>query len=178
MAGSEQWRPVVGYETSYEVSSFGAVRSLGRKVNSWCGGRMTKTKTMKPKVGNSGYYEVHLAKQGKYAYFLVHRLIAEAFGLFENGKPLVDHINGNKLDNRIENLRAVTVQENTQNQRKAAARSRTGFLGVSFERQTGKFKACIGNNGRYTTLGRFTTPEAAHAAYVDAKRRMHAACSI
>lgn len=178
MAESEQWRPVVGYEGLYEVSSTGRLMSLSREVMAHHGPRQTGTRPMNPRVGKNGYYKVALCRAGVYSHRMVHRLVAEAFGLLSEERPVVDHINGNKLDNRVENLRGVNRSENTQNQRRASSRNTTGFLGVGFEKQTNKFRAVIGVNGKYTTLGRFETAEAAHAAYVDAKRRLHPACSI
>lgn len=179
MTSNEEWRPVVGFDGLYEVSSLGNVRSLTRHVNNrWGTKRRIEGQAMSPVIGNNGYAKVHLAANGKYHYLMVHRLVAQAFGLLSEAKPVADHINGDKLDNRVENLRGVNRSENTQNQRKPTRRNTSGYLGVGFEQQTKKFRAVIGVNGKYTTLGRFDTAEAAHAAYVDAKRRLHPACSI
>lgn len=90
----------------------------------------------------------------------------------------VDHINGNRSDNRWVNLREATKAENMQNVRRAHANNSTGVLGVSFENDRRKWKAHICVNGRKRTIGRFTTQEAAHAAYLQAKRVMHAGCTI
>ena len=90
---------------------------------------------------------------------------------------MLDHINGNKLDNRISNLREATHQENMQNKTKADSDSKTGFLGVYLHQK--KFLARIQvSKGRRKYLGRFDTPEEAHEAYLKAKREHHKFCTI
>lgn len=83
----------------------------------------------------------------------------------------LDHINGIRSDNRIENLRECNQSQNLQNQRKAAGR--TGLIGAQFERRTGTWRAQITLNKVQTQLGRFNTEAEAHNAYVEAKRRLH-----
>jgi hypothetical protein len=84
---------------------------------------------------------------------------------FLTGWPLVDHINGNGLDNRRENLRRATVQENNRNRR-----PRNQYKGVTLERRTGRWFARIAIDGHRIHLGTFDTPEAAAAAYDTAAR--------
>jgi len=90
----------------------------------------------------------------------------------------IDHINGNKSDNRIENLRELNRQENTQNQRRAQKHNKCGFLGVSWCKYRLKWRAHISVNGKNRSLGRYDTPEEAHAAYLGAKRMLHPSCTI
>lgn len=98
------------------------------------------------------------------AWFYVH-------GVWHGGE--IDHINGVKSDNRIDNLRAVDKFLNQQNRRSASRNSRSGFLGVHWCRCRKKWRATISVDGRNKSLGRFETPEAAYAAYVEAKRKFH-----
>lgn len=86
-------------------------------------------------------------------------------------KDQIDHINGDRGDNRLANLREVNNAENQHNLRKARADNTTGFLGVS--PRYGKFRAYIMVDGKNKHLGCFPTPEAAHAAYLEAKRGLH-----
>ena len=66
---------------------------------------------------NQGYRSITLKINGKHKLLLIHRLIAEAFILNENNLPCVDHINRNRSDNRVDNLRWVTKKQNADNQR-------------------------------------------------------------
>lgn len=85
----------------------------------------------------------------------------------------VDHRNGVRDDNRDDNLRDGDKTFNQQNRRTAERTNKSGFLGVSWCRYRNKWRAHICVEGRNRSLGRYDTPEAAHAAYVEAKRRLH-----
>jgi hypothetical protein len=84
----------------------------------------------------------------------------------------VDHINRNRLDNRIENLRSVTRAENAQNSRVPRRNSLTGVLGVGYRPAQG-FVARISVGGISKYLVAFKTAEAAQSAYLSAKRHLH-----
>ena len=101
----ETFRPVRGYEGLYEVSDFGAVRSLCRD----------KVKYMKKAKKRDGYEISGLFKHGKHKWYYIHRMVWEAFrGPIPEGMQ-IDHINGVKDDNRLANLRCVTPKENQRN---------------------------------------------------------------
>ncbi len=88
----------------------------------------------------------------------------------------VDHIDGDRGNNRIANLRALSRKENAQNRRRAHAGNLTGLLGVSPWAK--KYRARIMESGVQRHLGLFDTAEEAHAAYVAAKRRLHPAGTL
>ncbi len=119
----------------------------------------------------NGYLEIgafgRLYKAHRLAWLYVH-------GKWPDG--VIDHMNGDNSDNRICNLRDVTLSVNMQNLRHARAGTKSGLLGVAAHKD--KWKALIKANGKQLVLGRFDTPEAAHAAYVEAKRRLHPGCTI
>lgn len=89
---------------------------------------------------------------------------------------LVDHIDGDKANNRLSNLRHATGSENLQNQRRAHRNSTSGFLGVSIQRRDGKWLATIKAGAKRLRLGTFSTPEEASDCYQEAKRRLHSHC--
>jgi hypothetical protein len=90
----------------------------------------------------------------------------------------VDHIDGDRTNNRWANLRDVSRSTNLQNKRAAQSNSKTGLLGACWATRDQRFIARIKADGRYISLGGFDTAEQAHAAYIDAKRRLHAGCTI
>ena len=85
----------------------------------------------------------------------------------------VDHINGIRDDNRIVNLREATDHQNQQNRRRAQRNSKSGFLGVCFHKDVGKWQAQIKIDGKNKYLGLYATPELAHSAYLVAKAVFH-----
>lgn len=99
-----EWKPVVGYETEYEVSSAGEVRSIRNNRNSKFGHVLHQS-------GRAGYLAISLCHQGVCKSHLVHRVVAAAFFGPANGKN-VNHLNGNKHDNRLANLEYCTKSEN------------------------------------------------------------------
>jgi hypothetical protein len=84
----------------------------------------------------------------------------------------VDHINGNTLDNRKENLRVCTRSENIRNQ-KTRIDNTTGFKGVGYDKSRNKYKARIKITGKYLFLGRFESPDEAYIAYCKASKKYH-----
>ncbi len=92
----------------------------------------------------------------------------------------LDHINGNKLDNSIENLREVDRSTNMENFHVARKDNKSGLLGVSIDakKRQQRYKATIKVKGKSRTIGRFYTAEEAHLAYLEAKRLLHKGCTI
>lgn len=101
----EIWKDIKGYEGLYQVSSEGRVKSKARNGN-W------KEKILKPVKTKDNYFIVGLCKNGKSKNKRINRLVAEAFIPNPENKPEVNHIDGNKHNNKISNLEWVTTKEN------------------------------------------------------------------
>lgn len=122
-------------------------------------------------INGKGYLCVQLGGKS----YLAHRLIwIMAYGI--EPAEQIDHINGNKTDNRLCNLRNVTNRQNQYNQRKPRSDNQSGYLGVS--RYGNRWMACIKINGKTNHIGYYNTPEQASEAYKTAKRIHHETCTI
>lgn len=125
-----------------------------------------------------GYIAIRIQGQSYYA----HRLaIFYITGSMPETSMDVDHINGIRIDNAYKNLRVVTHQTNQENRIRANRRS-TGrsskYLGVSWKKEKQLWVANIGLSGKQKHLGYFDDEEAAHFAYIAAKRIHHGGCLI
>ena len=101
---SEVWKPVKGYEGSYEVSNLGNVRSLSRVVHRTTSDRFVRGQIMSKQLMPNGYESVTLRKNGRQRRLYVHRLVAEAFLPNEQSLREVNHRDENKSNNTLENL--------------------------------------------------------------------------
>ena len=102
---NEIWKDIPGYEGRYQASNLGRIKSILRG----------ETRIKKTRLDRYGYLQVCININGTQCNKAVHRLIAKAFIENLNNKPQIDHINGIKTDNRVENLRWVTNKENMNN---------------------------------------------------------------
>lgn len=103
----EIWKPVKGYAGLYEVSNLGRLRSLPRKG--------TKGGIISPTYSNTKHYaHVPLTKNAKVRTVSLHRIVAEAFIPNPENKPQVNHKDGNKRNNAVDNLEWATPEENMQ----------------------------------------------------------------
>lgn len=116
----ERWKPIRGYIGYYEISNKGTVKSLSRKIRSgfkYALVRVTKEILLKPYIGRDGYYYFLISKNGSKKHFAMHRLIATHFIPNPRKNREVDHIDRNRLNNEIKNLRWVTPKENINHAR-------------------------------------------------------------
>lgn len=108
--GIEIWKPIPDYEEYYRVSNLGNVKSLNRITTD---GRSVKGKLLTPVKRPDGYMQISRYTEGKQKTELVHRLVAKAFLLGEAPKGyVVDHIDHNRANNSIDNLRYLPKAEN------------------------------------------------------------------
>ncbi len=123
-------------------------------------------------VNQCGYRQIRLGDKT----YKAHRLA----WLYVNGdwpKGQIDHINGDRSDNRVTNLRDVSGLVNSQNRRRPQKNNKSsGLLGAHKSKK--RWASFIGINGKARRIGLFDTPEEAHEAYLTAKRQLHEGCTI
>lgn len=116
---------------------------------------------------------VYACRDDKNTRQLIHRVILERIlGRPLEAKEQVDHRDGDGLNNRRENLRLATASENQRNQHRDRTNT-SGFKGACWDKSVNRWKATIKVNRKCIHLGRFDTPEEAHAAYCAAAIKYH-----
>jgi hypothetical protein len=164
----EIWKDVPGYEGYYKVSSLGRVRGLDRVITYKSGARkLLKGKMLSPAMSN-GYKQVALRMKGRRKTFKISQLVAMAFlGHKPDGhKLVVDHIDGNRLDDRVENLRIVTNRANAS----TCFRANNGtfsseYVGIYWHSNSLKWHSRIYYDGVRIYLGSFDNETDASDAY-------------
>ena len=158
MEKKEIWMDVPGYESIYKVSNLGNLKSLNYN-------HTKKEKLISNKsINKSGYCGVSLYKNKKKRQYNIHQLVAMAFlGHKIEAKGLVvNHINFNKIDNRVENLELVTSRENGNLKHK---KSTSKYVGVSWDNTHKKYRARINVNKFDESLGLYSCEKKASDAY-------------
>lgn len=158
----EVWKDIPNYEGYYQVSNFGRVKSLRIE-------KVKKERYMKLRKDKDGYLICGLTKNRTQKTISVHRLIAISFmsdmRIYDK-KYNVDHINGCKSDNNLENLRIVTVRFNSSDGfRKNKNTFSSIYSGVSFNKKAKKWISAIKINGKTKYLGSFYFEIDASKAY-------------
>jgi hypothetical protein len=166
MVMNEVWKDIIGYEGLYKVSDLGRVMSMPKKWIAGSGVIRKKGQTLlKLGLNRHGYYTIVLCKEKVRKTITVHRLVYEAF----NGKTdlQIDHkIEGNKLDNRLCNLQALTQRENVSKNRLTTNKT-SQYTGVIWYKNLNKWRASITINGKSMHLGYFMSEKEAAKAYSD-----------
>ena len=114
----EIWKDIKNYEGVYQVSNLGNIRSLSRNIiqghfseNKYF--RSVRYRIIKPAINRCGYKTVSLCYNGKKKTKSIHRIVAEAFIPNLNKLPVINHIDGDKTNNKVENLEWCTYKHNT-----------------------------------------------------------------
>ena len=152
----EEWKDIVGYEGVYRISNQGRVVSL----------KYGKTRIRKLCFQRDGYLQIALFKNKRTKFFLIARLVAQHF-LPDWDKSLqVDHINGVKTENHLDNLRMVTCSQNHRSFQKKPKGTASKFRGVSFHKRDRRWTAYFrDSNGKQKHLGCFDDEEEAARAW-------------
>jgi hypothetical protein len=148
----------ISFLRGYGISKSGEIKNL--KTN----------KILKPCLHNTGYYIVFL--KGKT--YKIHRLLALMFISNPNNKPCVDHIDGNKSNNNIFNLRWATYRENSQN-KKLNQKNKTGYTGIQLQKNKKqiKYRVFIKYNDKNLYLGTFDNLNDAINKRIEAEDKYH-----
>ena len=147
----EVWNRIKGYKDRYSISSLGRVQSHRTGL------------ILKPSVNHKGYLIIQLSLNGKKKNHRVHRLVAESFLLNPDNLPEVDHINGDRQDNSVGNLRWASPSSNTRN-RDVCRKSSSKYNGVYLTKE-GKWSVIIRVNRKNVYLGSFTEERLAASAF-------------
>jgi NUMOD4 motif/HNH endonuclease len=164
---TEIFKDIPNYKGIYQISNLGRVKSMYKLViRSVSGNFIKKELILKPFISTTGYLIIKLRKDNINTHFKIHRLTALLF--IDNPKklPEVNHINRNKLDNSLQNLEWVTARENSCHKVSETEKS-SSYVGVSFCKQTGKWKSCIVFKKKRITIGRFSLENDAYQARVN-----------
>lgn len=160
----EIWKDVIGYEGHYKVSNLGSIKSLSRIRKAGEGYYKTKEIILKQSTSTNKRLTINLSKENITKTRLVHQLVAESFlGHISNGlKLVIDHIDDNYLNNKVDNLQIVTQRFNA---RKTQGRDSSKYKGVHWCKRSKKWRATIRINKNKKHLGLFICELEAHKAY-------------
>jgi hypothetical protein len=161
----EIWKDIPGYEGCYQASDLGRIRSI----------RFNKDKKLKPSIDGGGYFQLGISKNKQRYCFKVHTLVALTFIGPRPDGLIIDHIDGNKKNNKSDNLQYITSRQNTlkgNNCNKKTGGCSSIYIGVYRDkrRETNPWRAKTKLCGRLKNLGSFATESEARDAYIDFKK--------
>lgn len=164
----EIFKDIKGYKGFYQISNLGRVKSLARKDIK---GHNLKERILKPMLNTGGYYHVSLYNGNKKC-CLIHQLVAECFlnHIPNRMKKVVDHIDCNKINNKLSNLRIVTQRENSDQKN---LKSSSKHIGVRWNKERKKWRTRIWINEKNINLGYFSNELKASEAYEKALNHIH-----
>lgn len=148
----EEWYDIPGFENSYKINKNADVIGPRNKI-------------LKPSLHNSRYLKLTLRKNKKSVYVMVHQLLGLTF--FEgyklnNRKIIVDHIDNNKLNNKLDNLQIISFRKNVS---KDKVNTTSKYTGVSKNKINNKYLVYINTTGKNRYIGSFTNEIDAANAY-------------
>lgn len=158
----EEFRDVPGYEGYYQVSDLGRVKSLSRVVKGRWGFNNIKEYMLTNSINKKGYYRVGFSKDGIIKSHKVHILVAIAFLGHISNDLVVDHIDNDKSNNRLDNLQLITQRENSSKDQKNRTSER---IGVGWHKKNKKWISKITINKKSIYLGSFKNEIDASNAY-------------
>ena len=166
----EYWFSIAGWDGLYEVSNHGRIKSLERKITAGSRTYVIHERILRPRHDKDGYMMVDLQNAGKVVTHKVHRIVATTFLENPCNKPQVNHKDGNKANNRVENLEWVSDSENKihLHAKLQESKGRSGAYGVNWRADRGKWRA-YSSIGGYRHLGLFENKKDAENAAAKAR---------
>jgi hypothetical protein len=161
----EIWKDINDFEGLYQISNFGRVKSLSKKLKNRFGYYKSKEKILNCNIGYGGYRFQKLCLNRTEKTFAVHRLVAIHFLEKIDGSDIVNHKDLNKTNNHYSNLEWCTAKENVHHYEMNTTRY-SKYIGVSFDKSRNKWTAKIKINKKTFNIGRFDYEIDAHNAYV------------
>lgn len=158
----EIWKDIDGYD-GYQISNLGRVKALKKKSKNRYGYFYLKERILTANIGYGGY---RFQKMNDNT-IAIHRLVANAFLDKIEGSDIVNHIDGNRLNNNHSNLEWVTSRENCQHYALSIKNRSSKYIGVCYDKNRLKWKARIKINGKTINLGRFETEIEAHNKHME-----------
>jgi len=166
----EKWKPIVGYESMYKISTLGRIKALPKMVHTGGGGYYLKS-PMPIKLrypGGNNYVGVGLHREGKSKTMRVHQIMGITFlGYTPNRKTVIHHVDEVKFNNRLSNLEVRTQRYNASFG-KFHIRKSSEFIGVSYNKKSRVFKSSIIYEGVKYYLGSSTLESYCSKIYQDA----------
>jgi hypothetical protein len=159
----EIWKDIIGYEGLYQVSNLGRVKSLARTIYRGHNRPLPLKERILKQGCKDGYRQVNLANYGKIKTIRVHRLVAEAFIENTENKPFINHINGVRNNNKLNNLEWCTQSENLKHAYKIGNKKPIRMIGadnvtskIVLNTKTGIFYSCIREAAEAISIKRST----------------------
>lgn len=153
-----EWRDIPGYDGLYQISTDGQIKSLPRKGS-------PKENILKGTITKAGYKIVNLCMGSKRRTFNVHNLMAVTYLGYQSGNRSIvcDHVNSDKTDNRLENLRLVSARFNVLKDKVGKGTSK--YPGVSWNTANKRWVAAISVGDKSVYLGSYKVEQQAGLAY-------------
>ena len=160
----EIYKDIPDYNGVYQVSNFGNVRSKNRQIKGAYGKYVKKGRVLKQGINAQDFLKVNLHKDGIAETRLVHTLVGEAFlGHIKTGHGArVIHINRDKWNNNVENLKVVSNLDSIYTTRKGTS---SKYVGVCFDKYANNWKASLYYEGKQRTVGMYKTEHEAMKGY-------------
>lgn len=155
------WKDIKGYEWVYQVSNKGRVKSLKRVIDYVDDrDRPTEEIILDLHIDNIGYYQVSLSKHSEIKHIRVHKLVYDAFGDETIDGDVIDHIDRNKLNNDISNLRKISYKDSSYNRK-------LPFKPYILNYKNKRFTVYFSMYGKRKSYGRYNSYEEALERYTE-----------